>query len=84
MDDSEAASFIEAVKANRSLKELILSNNKIGEAENYNTVFPDYTTGQLFIHETSNYISHIFIRHLFVLYSISPAFVCYLNDLVVD
>ena len=45
VDDGEAAHFIEAVKENHSLKELILSNNKIGEAENYNTVFPDYQTG---------------------------------------
>ena len=49
VDDSEAANFINAVKANRSLTELILSNNKIGEAENYNTVFPDYQTGNFLI-----------------------------------
>lgn len=45
VDDGECASFIEAVKQNRSLRELDLSNNKIGDQENYNTVFPDFTTG---------------------------------------
>jgi Ran GTPase-activating protein (RanGAP) involved in mRNA processing and transport len=45
VDDGECASFIDAVKANKSLKELDLSNNKIGDQENYNTVFPDFTTG---------------------------------------
>lgn len=45
MDDFECERFIEAVKSNTSLRELVLSNNKIGQAENLNTVYPDLTTG---------------------------------------
>ena len=45
VDDFECDRFIEAVKMNSSLKELVLSRNKIGQAENLNTVYPDLTTG---------------------------------------
>lgn len=45
VDDYECDRFIDAVKRNSSLKTLILSNNKIGLAENLNTVMPDLTTG---------------------------------------
>ena len=36
---------MEAIKNNKSLVELDLSNNKIGSAENLNTVMPDLVTG---------------------------------------
>lgn len=45
VDDFECGRFIEAVKQNRSLRELDLSSNKIGTAENLNTVMPDIVTG---------------------------------------
>eukprot|EP01038_Epipyxis_sp_PR26KG_P005119 gene5119-7131_t len=45
VDDFECDRFIEAVKVNKSLRELDLSQNKIGTAENLNTVMPDLTTG---------------------------------------
>jgi hypothetical protein len=45
VDDFEAAPFIDAVKENRSLLELDLTDNLIGGAENLNTVMPDLITG---------------------------------------
>lgn len=45
VDDYECKKFIEAIKLNNSLRELDLSNNKIGAAENLNTVMPDIVTG---------------------------------------
>jgi hypothetical protein len=45
VDDFECGRFIEAVKQNRSLRELDLSSNKIGTAETLNTVMPDVVTG---------------------------------------
>ncbi|KAJ1393741.1 hypothetical protein B484DRAFT_408123 [Ochromonadaceae sp. CCMP2298] len=45
VDDFECERFVEAIKQNRSLVELDLSNNLIGSAENLNTVMPDLITG---------------------------------------
>ncbi len=45
VDDFECERFVEAIKNNKSLVELDLSNNKIGSAENLNTVMPDLVTG---------------------------------------
>jgi len=45
VDDFECERFVEAIKCNSSLVELDLSNNKIGSAENLNTVMPDLVTG---------------------------------------
>ena len=45
VDDFEAEAFIEAVKENRSLLELEMSNNMIGGAENLSSVMPDLVTG---------------------------------------
>ena len=45
VDDFECERFVEAIKCNSSLVELDLSNNKIGSAENLNTVMPDLITG---------------------------------------
>jgi Ran GTPase-activating protein (RanGAP) involved in mRNA processing and transport len=45
VDDFECERFVEAIKNNNSLVELDLSNNKIGSAENLNTVMPDLVTG---------------------------------------
>lgn len=45
VDDFECERFIEAIKQNKSLRELNLSANKIGTAENLNTVMPDIITG---------------------------------------
>jgi Ran GTPase-activating protein (RanGAP) involved in mRNA processing and transport len=45
VDDFECERFVEAIKNNNSLVELDLSNNKIGSAENLNTVMPDLITG---------------------------------------
>jgi hypothetical protein len=45
VDDFECEAFIESVKQNKSIKELDLSNNLIGQAENLNTVMPDLITG---------------------------------------
>ena len=45
VDDFECERFVEAIKENKSLVELDLSNNKIGSAENLNTVMPDLVTG---------------------------------------
>jgi Ran GTPase-activating protein (RanGAP) involved in mRNA processing and transport len=45
VDDFECERFVEAIKQNRSLVELDLSNNKIGQQENLNTVMPDLVTG---------------------------------------
>lgn len=36
---------MDALKCNKNLKELDLSNNKIGSAESLNTVMPDIVTG---------------------------------------
>jgi Leucine-rich repeat (LRR) protein len=45
VDDYECERFVEAIKDNKSLLELELSHNKIGSAENLNTVMPDLVTG---------------------------------------
>jgi hypothetical protein len=45
VDDFECAGFIEAVRQNKSLRELDLSGNLIGKSENLNTVMPDIITG---------------------------------------
>jgi Ran GTPase-activating protein (RanGAP) involved in mRNA processing and transport len=45
VDDFECEGFISALQANTTLKEIDLSNNKIGSAEVLNTVMPDLTTG---------------------------------------
>ncbi len=45
VDDFEAEPFIDAVKENRSLLDLDLTDNLIGGAENLNTVMPDLITG---------------------------------------
>ena len=45
VDDFECERFVEAIKLNKSLKELDLASNKIGSAENLNTVMPDLVTG---------------------------------------
>lgn len=45
IDDSECENFVEALNRNRTLKELDLSSNLIGEAENKNTVLPNIITG---------------------------------------
>lgn len=45
VDDYECSQFIEALKQNPRLTELDLSSNKIGSAENLNTVMPDIITG---------------------------------------
>lgn len=45
VDDHECSNFVEAIKTNMELKEIDLSNNKIGSAENLNTVYPDLITG---------------------------------------
>ena len=44
VDDFEGAAFITALMKNKSVKEIDLSNNKLGVAENLNTVMPDITT----------------------------------------
>lgn len=45
VDDFECGKFVAAVKKNLSLRELDISSNKIGGAENLNTVMPDIVTG---------------------------------------
>lgn len=45
VDDFECHKFVDAIKTNTTIKELDLSNNKIGSAENLNTVMPDLVTG---------------------------------------
>ena len=45
VDDYECTNFVNALKKNHSLRELDLSNNLIGSAENLNTVMPDLVTG---------------------------------------
>jgi len=45
VDDYECERFVEAIKDNTSLVELELSHNKIGSAENLNTVMPNLITG---------------------------------------
>ena len=45
VDDFECAKFVVAIQSNKCIKELDLSHNKIGEAENLNSVMPDITTG---------------------------------------
>jgi hypothetical protein len=45
IDDFECGRFVLALPTNMKLKELDLANNKIGSAENLNTVFPDVVTG---------------------------------------
>ena len=45
VDDYECERFVNALSKNTSLKELDLSSNLIGSAENLNTVMPDLVTG---------------------------------------
>lgn len=45
IDDHECADFMCAVRNNRSLTTLSLSNNLIGDAESFNTLNPDFVTG---------------------------------------
>ena len=45
VDDFECEQFVSALVSNENLKELDLSNNQIGSAENLNTVMPDVVTG---------------------------------------
>jgi len=45
VDDYECSNFVEAMKTNKELKEMDLAKNKIGIAENLNTVYPDLITG---------------------------------------
>lgn len=45
VDDYECQRFVEAIQQNKSLKELDMSSNKVGMAENLNTVMPDLVTG---------------------------------------
>ena len=44
IDDFECERFLNAIKGNMTLKELDLSNNLLGSAENLNTVMPDLIT----------------------------------------
>lgn len=44
VDDFEGERFVNALASNTSLTEVDLSFNKIGSAENLNTVYPDLTT----------------------------------------
>lgn len=44
VDDFEGERFVNSLVGNRTLKEIDLSSNLIGSAENLNTVFPDLTT----------------------------------------
>ena len=46
VDDYECERFVKALTANTSLKDLDLSSNLIGAAENLNTVMPDLITGK--------------------------------------
>lgn len=45
IDDNEAASFMSALEKNKSVTNLNLSRNRIGEAEALNFVQPDFKTG---------------------------------------
>jgi hypothetical protein len=45
LDDHECHLFVQALQSNTILEELDLSKNKIGQAENLNTVQPDIITG---------------------------------------
>ncbi|ETV69364.1 hypothetical protein, variant [Aphanomyces astaci] len=45
IDDSECAAFMVAFEANKSVIQLKMSRNRIGEAENLNVVQPDFVTG---------------------------------------
>ncbi|ETV96818.1 hypothetical protein, variant [Aphanomyces invadans] len=45
IDDSECAAFMVAFEANKSVVQLRMSRNRIGEAENLNVVQPDFVTG---------------------------------------
>jgi hypothetical protein len=45
VDDYECENFITSIKANSTLTEIDLSNNKIGSAEALNVVRPDLITG---------------------------------------
>jgi hypothetical protein len=45
VDDFECSGFVDAVKLNKSLRELDLSRNLIGKSENLNTVKGDIITG---------------------------------------
>ncbi|RYH14419.1 hypothetical protein EON65_33630 [archaeon] len=60
VDDYECQRFVDAIQQNKSLRELDLSNNKVGMAENLNTVMPNIVTG--------NYYSCIYMH--FVLWQL--------------
>lgn len=45
IDDTECDRFITSLKCNTRIKELDMSNNKIGISENLNSVVPDFRTG---------------------------------------
>ncbi|KAH9108752.1 hypothetical protein AeMF1_016069 [Aphanomyces euteiches] len=45
IDDIECVAFMVAFEANKSVVELRMSRNRIGEAENLNVVQPNFTTG---------------------------------------
>jgi Ran GTPase-activating protein (RanGAP) involved in mRNA processing and transport len=45
IDDDEGTAFLTALKNNTTLRELDISHNLLGKAENLNTVFPDLVTG---------------------------------------
>lgn len=45
VDDEECEKFVRSIKENKNLQELDLANNKLGQAENLNTVYPDLITG---------------------------------------
>jgi Ran GTPase-activating protein (RanGAP) involved in mRNA processing and transport len=45
IDDTECDNFITSLRCNTTIKELDMSNNKIGVSENLNVVKPDFRTG---------------------------------------
>ena len=45
VDDGECENFVTALRNNKTLRELDLSSNMLGSAEQLNTVMPDLTTG---------------------------------------
>ena len=45
VDDGECGNLMDAISENRTITKLGLSNNLIGKAEPYNTVYPDLITG---------------------------------------
>jgi hypothetical protein len=45
IDDFEGTLLLESLKINRCIEEIDLSNNKLGQSENLNTVMPNLVTG---------------------------------------